>query len=74
MSVFEIIHAMTDFMNLMMIYLGQVVRDTIFVLELLGSFFTHIPSYFSWLPGSLVSVLVTLISIVIVYKVLGREG
>lgn len=74
MSVFEILHAITDFMNLMMIYLGQVVRDTIFVLELLGSFFVHIPAYFSWLPEALVSVLITLISIVIVYKVLGREG
>ena len=74
MDLFEIIHSVLDFLGLFWTYIFEIGREMLFVVELLGSFFTHIPSYFSWLPESLISVLVTLISIVVVYKVLGREG
>lgn len=74
MDLFEIIHSVLDFLGLFWTYIFEIGREMVFVVELLGSFFVHIPAYFSWLPEALVSVLITLISIVIVYKVLGREG
>lgn len=74
MEMFDIIHSILDFLGLFWTYAIEIGREMLFVVELLGTFFVHIPAYFSWLPGSLVSVLITLISIVIVYKVLGREG
>lgn len=48
--------------------------DLISMLEMLGNFFVALPSYFSWLPGAVVSSLVVIFSIVIIYKILGREG
>lgn len=47
--------------------------DLIYVIGLLGKFILEIPSYFSWLPGSIVIVLGTLFSLVVIYMILGRK-
>lgn len=49
-------------------------EDLIYMIKLLGKVIGNIPSYFSWLPGELLAILVVLIGIVVVYKILGREG
>lgn len=48
--------------------------DLIYVIQLLGKVVLSIPGYFSWLPGSISALLVTLFAIVVIYKILGREG
>lgn len=48
--------------------------DLIYVIKLLGKIVLSLPSYFSWLPGSYSSLLLTLFAIVVIYKILGREG
>ncbi len=48
--------------------------DLIYVIQLLGKVVLSIPSYFSWLPSGISALLVTLFGIVVIYKILGREG
>ena len=48
--------------------------DIVYVIKLTGSFVLKIPDYFSWLPAPVVALLVSIFTIVVVYKVLGREG
>ena len=48
--------------------------DLIYVIQLLGKVVLSIPSYFAWLPSSISALLVTLFAIVVIYKILGREG
>lgn len=48
-------------------------EDLIFVIKTLGEFLIHIPSYFSWLPGPAVALIVTTFSIVVIYMILGRQ-
>lgn len=48
--------------------------DLVYVIQLLGKVVLSIPGYFSWLPGSVSTLLVTLFAIVVIYKILGREG
>lgn len=48
--------------------------DLIYVIQLLGKVIAGVPSYFLWLPAELVALLVTLLLIVVIYKILGREG
>lgn len=48
--------------------------DIVYVIQLLGKVVLSIPSYFSWLPGSVSALLITLFAIVVIYKILGREG
>ena len=49
-------------------------QDTAYVIKLTAEFVAKIPDYFSWLPPELVALIVTIFSIVVIYKVLGREG
>lgn len=48
--------------------------DLIYVIQLLGKVVLSIPNYFSWLPDGITTMLITLFAIVVIYKVLGREG
>lgn len=48
--------------------------DVVYMIQLTGKFLLAIPSYLSWLPPSLVASIMTIIAIVVVYKVIGREG
>lgn len=50
------------------------VQDIVFVVKLTGSFLAKVPQLFSWLPSGVVAILGLIFGIVVVYKVLGREG
>lgn len=49
-------------------------EDLVYVIKLLGKFILQIPSYFSWLPAELLIILSSIIAIVVIYKIMGREG
>lgn len=49
-------------------------EDLVYMVQLLGKFIANLPFYFSWLPEPLVSTLIIIFGVVVVYKILGREG
>lgn len=49
-------------------------RDIAYVIELTAEFVAKIPDYFDWLPAEVVALIVVIFGIVVIYKVLGREG
>lgn len=48
--------------------------DIVYMIQLTGKFLLQIPSYFSWLPAEVLAVIILTFTIVVIYKVLGREG
>lgn len=50
------------------------IKDIVYVVKLTGGFVAKIPQLFSWLPGSVVALFVVLFAVVVIYKILGREG
>lgn len=50
------------------------ITDLVYVVNLCSSFVLKIPSYFTWLPDVSVTLIVTMFGIVVIYKILGREG
>lgn len=50
------------------------IEDLVYVVTLCGQFVLKIPTYFSWLPGEVVTLIVLLFGVVVIYKILGREG
>ena len=73
--------AIIDFFNTIGSVISTVINfvvkmfsDLVMMLQLLAKFIVNIPSYFGWLPSAVVSVIVTIFSIVVIYKILGREG
>lgn len=58
--------------------LGQIVltfiEDIVYIVKLTGAILLRVPMYFSWMPSEAVILIGILFSIVVIYKVLGREG
>lgn len=73
----DILEEILDFFDLcgdVIDFAIQMIEDSVYVIDLCASFVAKVPSYFSWLPSAAVSMIVTIFGIVVVYKVLGREG
>lgn len=50
------------------------IKDIVYVVKLTGGFVAKIPRLFSWLPAPVIALFVTLFAVVVIYKILGREG
>lgn len=50
------------------------ISDLVYVVRLCGSFVLKIPTFFSWLPDVAITLIITIFGIVVIYKVIGREG
>lgn len=55
-------------------YFIGLLEDIAYMINLTSSVVSDIPFYFTWLPGTVSAVLVTIFAIVVIYKVIGREG
>lgn len=55
-------------------FVVKLLKDLVYVVQLLGQAVANLPQYLGFLPSMAVSVLVTVFAIVVIYKVLGREG
>lgn len=49
-------------------------EDIVYIIKITGIFLARIPDYFSWLPSEVVTLIVVIFGIVVIYKILGREG
>lgn len=66
-TIADVITSLVDFV------VGMI-EDLVYVVTLCGSFVLKIPTLFSWLPSEAVALIVTIFAIVVIYKILGREG
>ena len=48
--------------------------DIVYLIDVTGQVMTQIPSYFLWLPSELVALFGVLLALIVLYKILGREG
>ena len=55
-------------------FLFGIIEDLVYMVKLLGEFILQIPAFLSWLPASIVTIFITIFSIVVIYKIIGREG
>lgn len=50
------------------------IEDIVYVVKLCTNFVAKIPSLFSWLPTEVLAIVVITFSVVVIYKIMGREG
>lgn len=48
--------------------------DIAYVVKLTAEFVSKIPDYIAWLPAPVVAMIISIFAVVVIYKVLGREG
>lgn len=73
-DIFEILKSIGDFFVTIGQFLYDFVKDIIYMIELVGEAVAQIPDYISWLPVEVVTIIVSIFAIVVIYKILGREG
>lgn len=62
-----------DFFGAVVDFVVGFFQDIAYIVKLLGEFVIAIPSYFVWLPGEVLALIVTLLGLVVVYMVVGRK-
>lgn len=55
-------------------FLIDFVEGLISIISLTATFVVMVPSYLSWLPSQVLSIIVVAFGIVVIYKISGREG
>lgn len=55
-------------------FLLSMIQDVAYVVQLTATFVVQIPMYLSWLPAPVVALVVSIFAVVVIYKILGREG
>lgn len=55
-------------------FLVGVIGDIVYIAQLTAKAVTSIPNFFQWLPAPVVALVVTIFAVVVIYKILGREG
>lgn len=53
-------------------FLLGLVFDLVYVVQLLGRFLRIVPSFLTWLPPELLSIVLVAITIAVIYKIIGR--
>lgn len=70
----QFLQTIADFFVAIFEIVMSLVRDIIQMVKMLGEFVVKIPDLFQWLPPAAVGMIVTIFGVVVIYKILGREG
>lgn len=73
-TLLEFFQGIADVITGVVSFVISLFKDLISMIMMLWDVVANIPAYFSWLPAEIIALLVTLISVVVMYKILGREG
>ena len=72
-SIFNAVGKIIEFLNTLWDFVITFLKDTFGMIKLVGESVASIPDYLSFLPGPIVSVFISIFSVVVIYKILGRE-
>lgn len=73
-AILDILASFADWIEMIFDFIFGFFEDVVYIIKITGLFLLKIPDYFAWLPSQCVSLIVIIFSIVVVYKILGREG
>lgn len=73
-GLFNLITSLVDIVLFICNFVISTIKDLVYMAELLGEMVLQLPSYLGWLPSVVLTNFMLIISIVVIYKVIGREG
>lgn len=72
-AIFDFISGIADGVSAAIEFLGGLISDLAYVVTLIAETVTSIPTYFSWLPAPVLALLTSILAVVVIYKILGRD-
>ena len=73
-AIIKFINGIVSGVTAVLDFLIGFIEDIVYVVKLTGQFVLNIPDYFAWMPAPVLATVVTIFGVVVIYKVLGREG
>lgn len=73
-AILSFINDIANVINQIFSFCISLFEDIAYVIRLTGEFVQKIPSYFSWLPPEVLAIIISAFAIIVIYKILGREG
>lgn len=72
-AIIDFFKGLADFFVSVVNFVISFFEDLAYIVKLLGDFVLKIPSFFGWLPSSVLAILLTTFGVVVVYKIMGRD-
>lgn len=73
-AILDVLSGFIDLCIFVVDFIISTIRDLLYMVGLLGELTVNLPDYLGWLPSSIMTHFLVIISIVVVYKIIGREG
>lgn len=73
-AIFKAIQDVVSFFNSVWEFINQAWSELVKLVQMLKNFLGGVPAFVSFLPASLVSLIVLGFGVVVLYKIMGREG
>lgn len=73
-QIFDVLGNIAEFISLIFETIVSFVQDIVTLIQTVYNTLAELPQYFNWLPAELVGLLLVIFGVVVLYKVLGREG
>lgn len=73
-AILDFLIGLGDIIGAIFNFLFGIIKDLLYVVGLLGALIIRIPDMIGWLPSACISLVVMTFGIVMIYKILGREG
>lgn len=72
-AIVSILSSIGEFFSTVADFVIKLFDDLVFAVKIIGEAIAKIPSYIGFLPAGLIVLFVSALSIIIVYKILGRD-
>lgn len=73
-AVVDFLSGIGDVITSLFSFVIDFIGDLVYLVKLTGKFLSEIPNYFSWLPAPVLAIVIIIFTVVVLYKILGREG
>lgn len=73
-SILEFIKGFVGVVTSLVDFVISFIQDLVYIVKLCATFVAKIPTLFGWLPASVVAIIVMIFAVVVIYKIMGREG
>lgn len=73
-DILDMIEGFVEMIESLIDFVMDLVQGLLYIYDLLFTIIGNLPSYLAWMPGSFSYLIIAIFGIVVIYKVLGREG
>lgn len=72
-AVINFIKGIGDGLMAIVDFVSGLIEDVLYIVKITAEFVAKIPEYISFLPPSVIAMIVSIFAVVVIYKILGRE-